>query len=71
MTLAEFCAIGNFEHFDCGPGWDGRVGYRVAGSRSATCGFKTIDAARRAFVKEECGSLAHAVLKLLKETQRK
>lgn len=70
MTLAEFCALGRFEHFDCGPGWDGRIGYRVSGSNFAVCGFRSVDAARRAFVKEECGALAPAVLKLLKESQK-
>lgn len=70
MTLAEFCAIGRFEHFDCGPGWGGIYGYRVSGSNVSTCGFRTVNDARRAFVKEQCGELAPAVFKLLRESQK-
>lgn len=67
MTLDQLCQIAGAETFDCGSGWGGRVGIRVKGSNYATCGFRTVRQAQRAFVLEECGSMGPAVLKLLKK----
>lgn len=66
MTLEQFCKKANLETFDCGEGWGGRVGIKVKGSNFSLCGFRTVKAAQKAYIKENCGDFGNAVLKLLK-----
>lgn len=67
MNLKQFAGEAGVEIVECGPGWGGRYGYTTKDMPNSTvCGFRTKDAAYKAWLEDTFGELAaKAVARLL------
>lgn len=67
MKLEQFAKEAGVTIVDCGPGWGGRVGYKMKDHPNSTyCGFRSAQSAYKHWLKGTFGEhTAKAVMKLL------
>ena len=66
MNLEQFARDAGVEVIECGPGWNGKFGYRTKDAPNASfCGYRTHNAAYEGWLKDTFGPHTAIALKKL------
>jgi hypothetical protein len=64
MNLEQFAKKAGVEIIDCGPGWNGKFGYRTKDSPNTSfCGYRTINSTYESWLKDTFGIHTAAAIK--------